>query len=146
VYLTEVLHITLEDNLISNIFTIDMNMNIVFLLVGYTGDYCDVNINDCEGISCVHGTCIDRVGYHECRCDQGYAGSRCETEIDECASSPCKHGGTCTDFVGFYECRCLTGTSGLNCEFDYNDCNSNPCVNGQCHDLISGYNCSCKPG
>jgi len=29
---------------------------------------------------------------------------------------------------------------------DIDECRSNPCVNGDCNDLINGYECSCLPG
>src|SRR5690606_17622194 len=30
-------------------------------LAGYDGDDCEININECAGVTCVHGTCVDGV-------------------------------------------------------------------------------------
>ena len=81
-------------------------------LTGYSGDKCEININDCVGVTCVHGSCIDLVGDFMCRCHGGYEGRFCDKEVDECASNPCQHGGSCTDLINGYECRCPRGTTG----------------------------------
>ena len=89
-----------------------LNM-LTILLTGYTGDKCEININDCVGVTCVHGSCIDLVGDFMCRCHGGYEGRFCDKEVDECTSNPCQHGGSCTDLVNGYECRCPRGTTGI---------------------------------
>ena len=52
---------------------------------GFTGDDCDVNINDCEGISCgPRQVCVDGVRNFTCMCDGDYVGPDCaEVTVDE---------------------------------------------------------------
>ena len=83
------------------------------MITGYTGDHCEVNINDCLGVQCNNGTCKDLVGDFHCKCYGGYEGKYCDQEINECLSGPCQNGGTCHDLIDDYECRCPRGTSGL---------------------------------
>lgn len=41
-------------------------------------------------------------------------------------------------------CQCSLGFTGHLCEIQVNECESNPCQNnGQCHDLVGGYECNC---
>ncbi len=47
--------------------------------LGYTGDDCSINIDDCEGETCNNrGTCQDLIGSFRCQCDSGFEGDRCE--------------------------------------------------------------------
>ncbi len=80
--------------------------------VGYQGINCEVNINDCLGVNCHNGACIDGLGEFTCRCREGFSGKYCQYEVDECASTPCQYGGTCTDLINGYQCRCPFGTTG----------------------------------
>ena len=57
--------------------------------VGFNGFFCQINIDDCDGIECPQGTtCIDRIGTYEC-----------QNSIDlvDCASNPCQNNGQCLD-------------------------------------------------
>ena len=92
---------------------VELYCNLFYLFIGYTGDRCEININDCVVVTCVHGTCIDLVDDFMCRCHGGYEGRFCDQEVDECLSNPCQHGGSCTDLVNGYECRCPRGTTGI---------------------------------
>ena len=39
---------------------------------GYTGMYCDVNIDECASSPCLNGgTCMDAVGEFVCSCTEG---------------------------------------------------------------------------
>ena len=42
--------------------------------VGYEGDRCQTNINDCVKHNCTHGTCRDGVARFYCDCNRGYKG------------------------------------------------------------------------
>jgi len=83
------------------------------LCVGYTGARCEVNPDDCVGVVCVHGQCVDGADNFSCECDPGYQGRLCEREIDECRTHPCKNGGTCIDRLNQFVCVCPSGTTGL---------------------------------
>jgi Notch 1 len=79
---------------------------------GYRGKVCDENPNDCLGVTCKYGTCIDGLNNYTCRCQLGYGGLLCDIEIDECQSQPCQYGGTCINAKGAYICVCPPGTTG----------------------------------
>lgn len=79
---------------------------IVDLSIGFTGDKCQTNINDCMGISCPAGTvCVDLVNRYECT-----------AEADLCSrDNLCKNGATCFEdhaaTLG-YSCFCPNGYKG----------------------------------
>ena len=51
---------------------------------GYTGRYCQNNVNECTPDPCVHGNCSDLAyGYH-CICEDGYTGKNCSEGVDDC--------------------------------------------------------------
>lgn len=64
---------------------------------GYTGSYCDVEIDECASNPCQHGsTCSDKLGTYLCTCTAGFQGQNCEINIDDCKTSPCQNGGKLT--------------------------------------------------
>ena len=94
------------------------------------GKTCEVDVDDCAGSPCHHGsTCNDHVNSFSCSCLPGYTGSLCEVNYNECGSSPCRNGGICADGVNAYLCVCKSGFTGENCEVDIDDCNQAPCEN-----------------
>ncbi len=49
---------------------------------GYSGDLCDVEIDECLSQPCFHqGTCEDELDGYQCVCLPGYMGVHCETEL-----------------------------------------------------------------
>jgi hypothetical protein len=49
---------------------------------GYTGSFCESDIDDCTPASCDNGgTCLDRVNGFSCSCRPGYSGSQCELNL-----------------------------------------------------------------
>ena len=42
-----------------------------------------VDINDCEGVNCNEGDCIDQVAGHFCECIMGYTGDVCDGELQK---------------------------------------------------------------
>ncbi|MEO6193299.1 MAG: calcium-binding EGF-like domain-containing protein [Thermoanaerobaculia bacterium] len=83
---------------------------------GYTGTFCDVEIDECESSPCAYGTCVDGHNSYSCQCQPGYTGEICQFEIDECASNPCLNAGTCVDATNGYSCICSDGFTGDNCQ------------------------------
>lgn len=51
---------------------------------GYSGERCEVNVNNCEGDPCGGGECIDKEGYYECNCVNGFTGTTFCVDVDEC--------------------------------------------------------------
>lgn len=46
---------------------------------GFTGENCEININDCAAKSCMNnGVCIDKINSYQCICSMGYVGIICE--------------------------------------------------------------------
>ena len=113
--------------------------------MGFTGNTCQKEINECHSNSCIHGNCTALFNEYNCSCLEGFTGQNCETDIDECESDPCIH-GNCTDLFNEYNCSCLEGFTGQNCETDIDECESDPCVHGNCTDLVNNFTCSCFKG
>ena len=62
-------------------------------------------------------------------------------------------------YIYFFKCICLCGDGATKvdclinichwfyfCKTDINECNSGPCVNGECDDMVNGYQCTCTAG
>ena len=48
-------------------------------LPGFTGIYCQHDINECDSKPCQNGgTCLDSYGTYMCTCPQGYIGIDCQ--------------------------------------------------------------------
>lgn len=46
---------------------------------GFTGSYCEHDINECDSRPCLHGgTCQDSYGAYKCTCPLGYTGLNCQ--------------------------------------------------------------------
>lgn len=74
--------------------------------LGYTGVYCETDINECAPEPCQNnGRCIDLIGHYKCRCENtGYEGINCETDIDECVVEriSCGERGVCVNTRGSF--------------------------------------------
>lgn len=79
---------------------------------GFQGTLCDYNPDNCIGVVCDHGSCVDGLDNFTCQCQPGYTGLYCDVDIDECRSQPCQNQGTCVDLLGSYDCVCPGGTDG----------------------------------
>ena len=54
--------------------------------IGFTGDFCQHNIDNCSNVSCSNnGDCVDGVDGFTCDCEPGFAGELCEVNINDCA-------------------------------------------------------------
>ncbi|KAI8483493.1 hypothetical protein Bbelb_388250 [Branchiostoma belcheri] len=47
---------------------------------GFTGQMCDVDVDECADSPCVHGVCNNTVGGFQCDCEQYYTGPLCDQE------------------------------------------------------------------
>lgn len=143
--------------------------------VGFSGDRCQVNKNDCQKLSCMNGAkCMDRANRIDCECTSGWTGRMCDQNINECAiNQPCLNNGKCIDTPGNYKCVCPLPWSGRLCDLKIMNpsihgterkCFINPCRNngicilhpaaqiGNTHssDVLKSiggpYICKCNPG
>ncbi|NXA52776.1 FBP1 protein, partial [Nothocercus julius] len=116
--------------------------------LGWTGQTCLENINDCEINQCQHeSTCEDGINKYRCICPLGYTGVFCELDIDNCIGNQCSEYGVCQDHLNNYSCHCMLGYEGQFCEVEINECSSFPCKNGAtCVNLIGRFSCHCAAG
>lgn len=84
----------------------------LFSFLGYTGQHCETDVDECLSNPCHYGTCKDGLASFTCMCRAGFTGRLCEININECLSQPCQNGGTCQDRENAYLCICPEGTAG----------------------------------
>ena len=79
----------------------------------FSGENCEINIDDCIGVVCHHGgKCVDGVNEHRCDCAQGFEGATCWYPTNECEGVECQNGGKCFDGHNEYFCQCKYGFTG----------------------------------
>ena len=50
--------------------------------MGFTGNTCKIDINDCDPNPCLNGgLCQDMIGKYECICDDRFSGKECQGKI-----------------------------------------------------------------
>ena len=54
----------------------------------FTGQTCDVMIDDCLSVSCNSGSCVDGVWSFTCECEVGYTGQFCEQQVGRDVTTP----------------------------------------------------------
>ncbi|XP_054464579.1 LOW QUALITY PROTEIN: cadherin EGF LAG seven-pass G-type receptor 3 [Anoplopoma fimbria] len=81
--------------------------------VGFTGDYCETEINLCYSNPCLNGgVCARREGGYTCICREDFTGDRCEFDRRQgrCVPGLCRNGGTCRELSGGgFRCECPAG-------------------------------------
>ena len=93
-----------------------VNTFICSCVQGFTGEFCQANINDCVGVNYNgNGVCVDDIGSFSCNCDPGFTGELCQTNIDNCAGVNCSGNSQCVDGVNDFTCQCIPGFSGPKC-------------------------------
>ncbi|CAF3582391.1 unnamed protein product [Rotaria sordida] len=118
-------------------------------LPGFTGDMCEINIDDCITQPCRRGQCIDKVNGFICTCYAGSDGVLCANDVNTCASTPCLNNGVCISLINAYQCQCPFGFQGTNCEQTISQpCSSSPCLNNGTCTIVSsaGFQCACSYG
>ena len=115
-------------------------MKSLLKILGYEGDNCNKNINDCVDHHCKdESVCRDGINEYTCECGEGYQGQLCEEDVNECDDPNfCFNGGNCTNKFGSFTCECkpdwttdrcnVSTINTLTCEVD-NLCNDGNCTN-----------------
>ncbi len=86
--------------------------------VDYTGPSCSEWIDDCVGVNCMNGDCLDRVRSPSCDCLEGWAidqGGLCTVQLLSCETPNACVNGSCDDSSGQVVCVCEPGFEGTNC-------------------------------
>ncbi|KAG7263649.1 hypothetical protein CRUP_032049 [Coryphaenoides rupestris] len=136
---------------------------------GFTGDYCETEINLCYSNPCLNGgVCARTEGGFTCICREDYTDVAVLPFDDNvCLREPCQNYMKCISVLRFnssapfisspsilfrpihpiagLRCRCPAGFTGDYCETEINLCYSNPCLNGGvCARTEGGFTCICR--
>jgi hypothetical protein len=75
---------------------------------GFTGSYCQHDINECDSRPCLNGgTCQDSYGTYKCTCPHGYNGLNCQVAPPPLSVAPAERK------VGPYEIRDNENADGI---------------------------------
>ncbi|CAH1259110.1 VWDE [Branchiostoma lanceolatum] len=127
------------------------NINCTCSGTGFTGQMCDVDVDECLDSPCDHGVCNNTVGGFHCDCEQYYTGPLCDQETP-CFSNPCPDNGTCADIPGAIQCTICPEGSPVDSslcviiEIPLDPCSSNPCYPDVTCDVVDDvYTCGPCP-
>jgi hypothetical protein len=92
--------------------------------LGFTGYFCETNINLCSSNPCLfNSSCLDHYSSfdkfeYKCICKNGYEGKNCQNKINKCVDKDCSNNGLCITDIESNEsvCKCVLYYSGANCE------------------------------
>lgn len=56
-------------------------------LDGFTGDRCEIIVNNCKDQPCINGLCKNRHDSYVCECSPGWTGVNCTERIEVCKLS-----------------------------------------------------------
>ena len=97
---------------------------------GWTGDTCEVNIDECEEDPCLNeGHCMDLVGDFLCVCPLTWSGRVCEDRVEQCEDNPCLNDALCLveeDTERGFRCYCVPDYHGPRCQHKYDECRLPP--------------------
>ncbi len=117
--------------------------------LGFTGQLCDIEINECDEEPCLNGGfCTDLINGFECACLPVFSGPECQFEVILCETDSCLNGGTCMEEPGGLSCECAPGYTGETCEEDVDVCQMGLCQNnGTCMEFTGPlFMCVCPQG
>ena len=64
---------------------IGMLFLIYIILDGYTGEECEVEVDECIPDPCLNnGRCVDQLNGYICICSPGFQGTECQEKIEYC--------------------------------------------------------------
>ncbi|KAK7489121.1 hypothetical protein BaRGS_00019635, partial [Batillaria attramentaria] len=116
---------------------------------GFTGQYCEDDIDECLSLPCMHGgTCTnsDTPNEYTCACKDGWTGKNCEELPDFCSTDTCDNTGTCLSLQDDFFCQCESGTYGRTCQTTTDLCSVlSPCAaTGTCQAGGGTAECVCS--
>ena len=86
-------------------------------LSGFTGEFCQHDIDDCENVNCNDGGCVDEINGFTCQCNPGFFGDACEN-TDHCFGITCSENGQCVNLRDTFTCTCEIGYTGNQCQVE----------------------------
>ncbi|GMT31300.1 hypothetical protein PFISCL1PPCAC_22597, partial [Pristionchus fissidentatus] len=128
------------------------NRRVCHCPTGFTGDFCEKELNECATRHCGNGYCVDKIGEAQCVCHVGYTGAFCEIAVDPCEShDKCSNDGVCrrsNATAAAWNCLCLPGHHGATCALEGSAvCSPDSCRNGgRCAAGADGFSCECPEG